>query len=79
MRRTASPSPLQLGQRPLQDRLDEGVPLRPGQGDLIAGLADLDRLVIDRDGRTGVAGGAEAHDLFGFHPSHLLFREGPIR
>jgi hypothetical protein len=66
----------ELGQRPLLDRLDEYVPLVPREGNLIVCLTDQDRLFIHLDGRTGVAGGAEAYDMFGFHLSHLLFRRG---
>lgn len=65
---------LDLGQRPLQDCLDESVPLSPGKTDLVVWLADPDRVFIDLDGRTRVAGGAEADDLFGFHLFHLLSR-----
>ena len=64
---------LKFDQLLLQDRVDQCVPLGLGKGYLIVGLTDPDRLFVDLDDRTGVAGGAEAHDLFGVHLSHLLF------
>ena len=70
---------LDSGQRPLQACFNEPVPLSFGKRDLVAWLADPDGVFIDLDGRTRVAGGTEAHHLFGFHFFHLLSRQAATR